>query len=72
MLIDRHDTVRTGLRQYIGVRNIRIVGECAGVAEGVAEARRLLPDAMLMEMQFPGSPNGSGMPRHSRRVPEQP
>jgi two-component system, NarL family, response regulator DevR len=61
LLIDGHDMVRTGLRQYIGARNIRIVGECADVAEGVSEARRLLPDVVLMEMQFPGSPNGSGL-----------
>lgn len=61
LLIDGHDMVRTGLRQYIGARNIHIAGECAGVAEGVAEARRLLPDVVLMEMHFPDSPNGSGL-----------
>lgn len=53
LLIDSHDMVRAGLRQFIGTRHIGIAGECVTLAEGIAEAIRLQPDVVLMELNMP-------------------
>ena len=53
LLVDGHDMVRTGLRQFFGARHIEIVGECDRLADCVATALQLQPDVVLMEFQFP-------------------
>jgi two-component system, NarL family, response regulator DevR len=53
LLVDRHDMVRTGLRQFVAARNIEIVGECSSLSDGVATALRLQPNVVLMEYLFP-------------------
>jgi len=54
MLVDDHRVVRAGLRSLLaGAPNLRVVGEAGTVAEAVAEAARLRPDVILMDVRLP-------------------
>lgn len=55
MLIDDHRVVRQGLRDFLELQDdIEIVGEAASGEEGVALARELLPDVVLLDLVMPG------------------
>ncbi len=59
LLVDDHEVVRVGLRSLLArEKGMEVVGE-AGSAEGaVAEAARLRPDVVVMDVRLPG---GSGV-----------
>ena len=59
MLVDDHQVVRAGLRLLLGeVPILHIVGEAASVAEAVAEADRVQPEVILMDLRLP---DGTGV-----------
>ena len=59
LLVDDHEVVRAGLRALLGeIAGLEIVGEAAGVAEAVAQAARLVPHVVLMDLRLP---DGSGV-----------
>jgi len=54
LLVDDHEMVRVGLRTILsGYRGIIVVGEVGTVREAVAEADRLSPDVILMDIRLP-------------------
>jgi DNA-binding NarL/FixJ family response regulator len=54
LLVDDHEMVRVGLRTILsGYRGIIVVGEAGTVREAVAEADRLTPDVVLMDIRLP-------------------
>jgi Response regulator containing a CheY-like receiver domain and an HTH DNA-binding domain len=54
LLIDDSELVRMGLRALLAAeRNIQIVGEAGDVASGVAAAKKLTPDVVLMDIRLP-------------------
>jgi DNA-binding NarL/FixJ family response regulator len=54
LIVDDDPLVRAGLRLILGgSRDIVIVGEAGDGAEGVAMARRLRPDVVLMDIRMP-------------------
>ncbi len=54
LLVDDHEMVRVGLRSLLsGERAIEVVGEAASAAEGVAQAARLRPDVVVMDVRLP-------------------
>ncbi len=54
LLVDDHEVVRVGLRTLLAEHDgIKVVGEAGGVAEAVAEAARLTPDVVLMDVRLP-------------------
>ena len=53
LLVDRHEVVRAGLRAFVSTCNIDVVGESGTVSGALAEARRLKPHVVLMDMQLP-------------------
>ncbi|KAB2370742.1 response regulator [Actinomadura montaniterrae] len=53
LLVDDHPVVRSGLRAMLaGQPGFALVGEAATGEEGVAEAARLHPDVVLMDLQL--------------------
>lgn len=54
LLVDDHEMVRVGLRTILsGYREIAVVGEAASARAAVAEAARLAPDVVLMDIRLP-------------------
>ena len=59
LLVDDHQVVRAGLRTLLeDEREIEIAGEAESVAQAIAEAGRLRPDVILMDLRLP---DGSGI-----------
>ena len=55
LVADDHPVVRQGLRAFLGSRpGVAVVGEAATGEEAVAEAARLRPDVVLMDLVMPG------------------
>jgi DNA-binding NarL/FixJ family response regulator len=55
LVVDDHPIVRQGLRSFLSSRTgIEVVGEAGDAEEGLAEASRLLPDVVLMDLVMPG------------------
>lgn len=59
LLVDDHEIVRRGLKAVLEDRSqIVIVGEAGTVRDGVAEAARVQPDVIVMDLRLP---DGSGV-----------
>jgi two-component system response regulator DevR len=59
LLVDDHEVVRLGVRGLIDRQaGMEVVGEAATVREAVSQARRLLPDVVVLDIRLPG---GSGL-----------
>ena len=53
LVVDDHEVVRMGLRTALeDVEDVKIVGEAATAQEAVAEANRLRPDVVLMDVRL--------------------
>jgi DNA-binding NarL/FixJ family response regulator len=54
LLVDDHEVVRLGLRTlFAKYERIHVVGEAGTAKEAVAEAKRLRPDVVLMDLRLP-------------------
>jgi DNA-binding NarL/FixJ family response regulator len=54
LVADDHAVVREGLRTFLHLqKGIEVVGEAGDGAQAVAEARRLTPDVVLMDLVMP-------------------
>lgn len=54
LLVDDHAVVRQGLRLFLGLDpQIEVVGEAANGEEALAEAQRLAPDVVVMDLMMP-------------------
>ncbi len=54
LIIDDSELVRMGLRALLAAeRSIQIVGESGDVASGIAAAKKLTPDVVLMDIRLP-------------------
>ncbi len=62
LLVDDSQLVRSGLKSLLGngayADRLRIVGEAVSVASAIAEADRLTPDLILLDLRLP---DGSGL-----------
>lgn len=59
LLVDDHEVVRLGLRTLLAKSDrIQVVGEAGSAKEAVAEASRVRPDVVLMDLRLP---DGSGI-----------
>ena len=54
LIVDDHPVVRTGLSGMLGAEDdIEVVGEAGDGAEAIAQAHRLQPDVVLMDLRMP-------------------
>jgi DNA-binding NarL/FixJ family response regulator len=53
LIVDDHDGFRTQVRTLLGAAGYDVVGEAGDGSSGVAEAARLAPDLVLLDVQLP-------------------
>ena len=71
LLVDDHAVVRMGLRAFFDLLpDIEVVGEAADGSEGVAMARRLTPDVILMDLLMPNMDGVTAIGRIKAELPE--
>lgn len=55
LVVDDHDLVRTGIMRMLNdEQGVEVVGEARNGEEAIAEARKLRPDVVLMDVKMPG------------------
>jgi len=55
LLVDDLDLVRTGIKKMLDtVQGIKVVGEASSGEEALTQARKLIPDVVLMDVRMPG------------------
>jgi NarL family two-component system response regulator LiaR len=70
LVVDDHAVVREGLRAYLQLQeSLAVVGEAADGEEAVAEAERLRPDVILMDLVMPRLDGVGAMRELRRRLP---
>jgi NarL family two-component system response regulator LiaR len=70
LIADDHAVVRQGLRTFLGLQeDIEVVGEAADGEQAVAEAERLEPDVVLVDLVMPGIDGVEAIRRLHERVP---
>src|SRR3954464_11454643 len=71
LLVDDHAVVRMGLRAFFDLLDdIEVVGEASDGSEGVAMARRLTPDVILMDLLMPNMDGVTAIGRIKAERPE--
>ncbi len=62
LIVDDHPLVRAGVRAELAEHapGIEVVGEAATVDQAIAEATRLVPDVVLLDVHLPGGRGGGG------------
>jgi DNA-binding NarL/FixJ family response regulator len=59
LIVDDHEVVRQGLVALLGRRDgLQVVAEAGSVAEAIEQARRFVPDVVVMDVRLP---DGSGI-----------
>ena len=53
LIVDDHDAFRSRARRLLEAEGFDVVGEAADGASGLAAARRLEPDVVLLDLQLP-------------------
>jgi len=60
LIVDDHTLFRTGIRKMLEAEpDMRVVGEAASGQEALEQARKLLPDVILMDIKMPDAEAGS-------------
>ena len=71
LIVDDHAVVRTGLKVFLDLQpDLQVVGEAADGSEGVAMARRLQPDVVLMDLLMPNMDGVTAIGRIKAEHPE--
>ena len=53
LIVDDHSGFRASARELLECEGYEVVGEAADAATAIAEARRLQPDIVLLDVQLP-------------------
>jgi NarL family two-component system response regulator LiaR len=61
LIVDDHTLFRTGIRKMLEAEaDMRVVGEAATGREALEQARKLVPDVILMDIKMPDPAAGAG------------
>ncbi len=70
LIVDDHPLTRDALSGLLAQQGFQIVGEAASGGEAIAEARRLQPDLVLLDLTMPGMDGLTALPRIREEAPE--
>ncbi len=72
LVVDDHTVVRKGLCALLSAEKygIEVVGEAADGKDAIQEARQLLPDVILLDLEMPGMGGLETIPVLKGEVPE--
>lgn len=70
IVVDDHHMMREGIRSLLEQANVQVVGEAADGHEAIAEAKRLRPDIVLMDVAMPTLNGVDATRRLTAELPE--
>jgi len=71
LIVDDHAVVRQGLRTFLELQDdLEVVGEAGDGGQALAEAERLAPDVVLMDLAMPGTDGVTAIRALRERVPD--
>src|SRR5438128_10317495 len=69
LIVDDHPLTREALSSLIGAHGLDVIGCASDGAEAIAEAARLQPDLVLLDLSMPGLDGLSALPRLREAAP---
>lgn len=70
VIIDDHVMFRQGIKALLSPSGIDVAGEACDGAEGIAVARRLRPDVILLDLDMPGTGGRAALDELRRTLPD--
>lgn len=69
LIVDDHPLTRDALTALLAQQGFDVVGEAASGEQAIAEARRLQPDLVLLDLTMPGMDGLTALPRIREEAP---
>jgi DNA-binding NarL/FixJ family response regulator len=69
LIVDDHPLTRDALASLLGAHGLDVVGAASDGAEAIAEAERLQPDLVLLDLSMPGMDGLAALPRLREAAP---
>src|SRR5438270_2984289 len=70
LIVDDHPLTREALASLLGAHGLDVIGCASDGAEAIAEAGRLQPDLVLLDLSMPGLDGLEALPRLREAAPE--
>src|SRR5437588_2990783 len=70
LIVDDHPLTREALASLLGAHGLDVIGCASDGAEAIAEAGRLQPDLILLDLSMPGLDGITALPRLREAAPE--